>query len=95
MSKLKSKNILFVVIIFLILTVAFIPISLFSFFNEAKNRFSPKKWAVDFDKRIDLIADLEKNYLKYGMSKKQIIELLGEPDGRYPNGANLEWKNEL
>ncbi len=56
--------------------------------------FNSNLWKDDIEKRVFMLADLEK-YLMGGMSRNEIIVLLGEPDGNNPDGDNFTWNQKL
>lgn len=45
------------------------------------------------DRRQDMVADLLAHYLAPGMSRKQVVALLGEPDGPYSPPASTSAKD--
>ena len=59
--------------------------------------FNPNLWKDDFEgeTRTSMLGDLENEHLKKGMTKHEVIKLLGEPDGRHPDGEDYTWKKEL
>jgi len=71
-----SKKKIFATFIVLIL-LSFIVI-----FNQI-NDFSPAKWGADHGNRVLIVDDLLAKYNLKGMSKAEIIELLGEENGPF------------
>ena len=59
--------------------------------------FKSNLWKDDYEgeRRTAMVDDLEKKYLKKGMTKEEVIQLLGEPDGRHPDGKNYTWNKRF
>ncbi|QEN04354.1 hypothetical protein EW093_06445 [Thiospirochaeta perfilievii] len=63
-------------IILILISIFFISCNLFN-----NNRaFSKESWENDPDHRYEMIDDLKNSYLKIGMNKDDVIDLLGEPE---------------
>lgn len=98
---MKFKKILTVVVITLCvgfgLFYLFAYIVMAVYINGSREDFQSYLWKDDFEgeRRTAMLYDLEKEHLKKGMTKDDIIKLLGEPDGRFPDGDNYTWKREF
>lgn len=98
---MKIKKILITVIIFLSIGFGifyFLLGSMAGAFVDGDNKeFNPNLWKDDFEgeTRTFMLGDLENEHLKKGMTKDEVIKLLGEPDGRHPDGENYTWEKEL
>jgi hypothetical protein len=57
-------------------------------------KFNRRQWLNDLE-RMEMSADLQKQYLKKGMSKREVIKLLGPPEknghfgGPYSKGSKV------
>lgn len=49
---------------------------------HCRHTFSPSKWANDVYHRYRIVSDLQEKYRLIGMTESQVIELLGQEDGR-------------
>jgi hypothetical protein len=45
--------------------------------------FDADLWKSSIDDRAEMIDDLERNHIRKGMSEKEILALLGEPEERH------------
>lgn len=66
----------------LISTVTFVFIGFIGFasFHSYYSNFTPEKWATNQCVRNIMMNDLKDNHALIGMSKTQVIEMLGTPD---------------
>ncbi|SCX96215.1 hypothetical protein [Alkaliphilus peptidifermentans] len=55
----------------------------FSYSFNQKHTFSSEKWLSEHGKRVNIVDDLLENSNLIGMSKTEIIELLGEENGPF------------
>ena len=51
-----------------------------SIFGENKRNFNKESWANNAEHRYEMLDDLCENYIYIGMSRKEVLDLLGEPD---------------
>lgn len=70
------------------------PILLFMFITFifilcACNRFEQETWLKDPGQRYNMIDSLKFNYTLEGMSEKEVIELLGEPNQKLSDPSTL------
>lgn len=56
-----------------------------------KEDFQSNVWKNDPEKRPYMLRDLGEEYLKKGMSKDEVIKLLGEPDGHFYDAAGYKY----
>lgn len=47
-----------------------------------QHTFSTSKWANDIYHRYRIVSDLQEKYSLIGMTERQVIELLGQEDGK-------------
>ncbi|RFS17024.1 hypothetical protein [Emticicia sp. C21] len=98
---MKIKKLLITIVIFVCIGFGiFYLVAMFmttALIDGDNKEFNQNLWKDDFEgeTRAVMLSDLENKHLKKGMTKDEVIKLLGEPDGRHPDGENYTWKKEL
>lgn len=82
---------------FALIAASLVVLAIISGFLLIRHVFSPPfddrpfdrgVWIKNYDNqhpdnpRVEMISDLENNYLRKGVTRKQVVELLGKPDRR-------------
>lgn len=91
---MKKKLIIIYFVLIVIVLFGGIYYFLISLSIINRQEFDSNLWKKETDRRIYMLSDLEEKYLRKGMSKKEVILLLGSPDGLFPDGDNFTWKNK-
>jgi len=76
-KKIKAKN----YVVFAVFISGLIMCIILTFMYKQSRIFNSERWIEHPEKRIKMHSDLERNYQLEGMSKAEIIKLLGSPDG--------------
>lgn len=80
----KFKGSKFVIAIFILLSFCIIGILIMlGYNNENFKTFSTENWIKHHDSRKDMLDDLYSKYKLVGVSKDNIISLLGKPEYNY------------
>jgi hypothetical protein len=90
---MKHKILIISVVIFVIGLLSIVSAQLYSFCNNPFNdeKFSITKWKGSSKRlRAKMAEDLIKNHLKPGLSRKQVIDLIGE-DKNTDDGEVKYW----
>ncbi|RYU92727.1 hypothetical protein [Emticicia agri] len=92
---MKYRKILIIVIILVVCIFLGLNALLKSLSVENDDEFNSIRWKNDLEIRSFMLASLEDNYLKKGLSKNEILTLLGTPDGQFSDVENDTLNNEL
>lgn len=91
-KKLKINRSMPIILLFFILSAAFINAGTYNIVQNCVSAYSRQNWDNNSNLRIYMIEDLEKQYQFFGKTEAEVIDFLGHPSNvSYYSGKRLEY----